>query len=159
MRSAGALGLQNGVWVLPQRPEQKQILEDLLAYIREHGAGGFIFEVSALDWSIEDELIAQFQSDRDEEYNEFCERCNALLVELERETGHKKFTFAELEETEEDLHKLIKWLERINARDFFGSQRKDEGTTILARCQTAHQIFAEKVYQHQGVNPTNQSHE
>ena len=30
LRASGALGLQNGVWVLPDQPEQAKFLENLL---------------------------------------------------------------------------------------------------------------------------------
>ena len=157
MRAAGALGLQNGVWVLPQRPEQDQLLEELMTYIQEHQASSYLFEVNALNQSIEDEIIGQLRAERDEEYAEFCERCEALLAELERETRQGKFTFAELEETEEDLQKLMKWLEKIKVRDFFGGKKKDEANDKFALCQNAHQVFADTVYIHQGINSTNPS--
>ncbi|MGW8225794.1 MAG: Chromate resistance protein ChrB [Anaerolineales bacterium] len=152
MRAAGALGLQNGVWVLPQTPEEKQFAEELLAYIQEHGANGFVFEVGALNQSIEDDILEQFRADRDEEYIEFCERCDALLAELERETSQEKFTFAELEETEEDLQKLKNWLGKIKARDFYSGKKRSEALDKLELCQTAHQIFASNVYVFQGID-------
>jgi hypothetical protein len=34
LRAAGALGLQNGVWVLPKGSEQKEFLEGLLETIQ-----------------------------------------------------------------------------------------------------------------------------
>lgn len=152
MRAAGALGLQNGVWVLPQTPDQKQFADELLDYIQEHTANGYIFEVSTLNQSIEDDILEQFRADRDEEYTEFCERCDALLAELERETSQEKFTFAELEETEEDLQKLEHWLGKIKARDYFGGEKREEAIERLENCQIAHQIFAGKVYAFQGID-------
>lgn len=152
MRAAGALGLQNGVWVLPQTIEQKQGIEELAAYIQEHGAKSYIFEVNTLGRAIEADFLTRFRADRDEEYSEFCERCDALLVELDRETKQEKFTFAELEETEEDLQKLRNWLEKIQSRDFFGGQKKDEAGAKLELCQGAHQIFANEVYAFQEVD-------
>ncbi|MGD8455998.1 MAG: hypothetical protein PVF83_06420 [Anaerolineales bacterium] len=159
MRTAGALGIQNGVWLLPQKPEQIELLEELSVYLQEHEASSYIFEVNALNQSIEDEIIEQLRGERDEEYSEFCERGDALLAELERESKQEKFTFAELEETEEDLRKLSKWLKKINARDFFGGHKQDEASENLERCENAHQVFADKVYEHQGINPSNKPDE
>jgi hypothetical protein len=157
MRAAGALGLQNGVWVLPQTVDQAQFAEDLLAYIQELGAGGYIFEVSTLNQAIEDQVLEQFRADRDEEYCEFCERCDALLAEMERETGQEKFTFAELEEAEEDLQKLKSWIGKISDRDFFGGKMRNEALEKLEVCQTAHQNFASKVYSFQGIDLSDKS--
>jgi hypothetical protein len=152
MRAAGALGLQNGVWLLPQKPDKKQFAEELLAHLQEHGANSYIFEVSTLNPAIENDILEQFRADRDEEYIEFCERCDALLAEIDRETSQEKFTFAELEETEEDLQKLKNWLDKINARDFFGGKMRGEAMGKLGLCQTAHQNFAGKVYVFQGID-------
>ncbi|MGD9099688.1 MAG: ChrB domain-containing protein, partial [Anaerolineae bacterium] len=151
MRAIGALGLQNGVWVLPHTPEKEQFVEELLAYVQEQGANGYIFEVGALNQSIEDTILMRFRADRDEEYAEFCERCDALLAELEKETRQKKFTFAELEETEEDLQKLNNWWDKINARDFVGGNRRQEAMDRLERCRKARLVFVSQVYQCQGI--------
>ncbi len=152
MRAAGALGVQNGVWILPHTPEQKQFAQELLVYIQEHGANGYIFEAGTLNQSIEDDILVQFRSDRDEEYTEFCERCDALIAELKRETSQEKFTFAELEETEEDLQKLKNWLVKINARDFYHSPKWNAAGDQLVLCQAAYHEFANKVYASQGVD-------
>jgi hypothetical protein len=95
-------------------------------------------------------ILEQMRADRDEEYNEFCERCDALIGELERETGHEKFTFAELEETEEDLQKLENWWGKINTRDFIGGNRRQEALDKLEFCQTAYRNFASEVYARKG---------
>lgn len=151
MRSVGALGLQNGVWILPHSPEKIEFAEALVAYIVEQGASGYVFQVDALNPSIEENLIKRFRSDRDEEYAEFCERGDALLAELERETGQEKFTFAELEETEEDLEKLNKWLNKILARDFASGSRRQDAMEKIDQCRRAHATFARQVYESAGI--------
>jgi len=157
MRAVGALGLQNGVWILPQTSDQKQLVEELSVYIQEHGASSYIFRVSSLNEAVEEDILDQFRADRDEEYTEFCERCDALLAELKKETSQEKFTFAELEETEEDLHKLKNWLGKINARDFYNSLKRKIAEDKLELCQAAHQEFANKVYAGQGIDIANNS--
>jgi len=151
MRSVGALGLQNGVWILPDSNEKKQFAKELLSYIIEQGAGGYVFSVNALDPSIEKDVINRFRSDRDEEYAEFCERCDALLAELDKESRQEKFTFAELEETEQDLEKLNKWLEKILTRDVFGGNLRQDAINKLEQCRNAHSTFAQQVYESEGI--------
>lgn len=152
MRAAGALGLQNGVWVLPQTSDQNPLVAELSDYIQERGANSYIFEVSSLNQAIEKDILELFRADRNEEYTEFCERCDALLAELKRETGQEKFTFAELEETEEDLQKLKNWLGKIIARDYYNSQKRIVAEDKLELCQVAYQEFANKVYASQGMD-------
>jgi hypothetical protein len=80
------------------------------------------------------------------EYDEFAERCAALLDEIGKEDKAGKYTFAELEESEQDLEKLARWLGKIQARDFFPDERGQEAAAMLARCQTAVEAFSQSVY-------------
>ncbi len=157
MRAAGALGLQNGVWMLPETPEQVKFLEDLLVSIQHQGAGGQIFKVNSLTDTIEQDILKRFRSERDEEYTEFCERCQEFLREIEKETAKKKFTFAELEENEDDLQKLDSWLEKIQKRDFVGAERAKDALRIFSSAKTVFNTFSTSVYAHQGIATDNQS--
>lgn len=157
MRAAGALGLQNGVWVLPDKPEQVKFLGELLASIQDQGAGGQIFKVGSLTDAIEQDILGRFRSERDEEYAEFCERCQGFLEEVEKETAKEKFTFAELEENEQDLQKLANWLEKIQKRDFVGGERVQEALRIFSSVKTAFETFSASVYVRQGVDATGPS--
>jgi hypothetical protein len=152
MHAAGALELQSGAWLLPYSPGIERFAEDLLARILESGASGYIFETIALTPAIENDLLEKFRSSRDEEYAEFIERCDALLAELKRETALGRFTYAELEEAEEDLRKLEKWLEKIQARDFARAKLNEAAGQQLRRCQAAYTGFARRVYATQGVS-------
>lgn len=146
MKSAGAVGLQNGVWVLPHGKEQEGFLQELLEYLEEQGAGGQAFTATALNKDVEDGLVARFRAHRDEEYAELIERCRALLSELKKETKAQKFTFAELEENEDDLQKLMAWHTRITARDHVGGGLAGEAARQIEACQKAVETFANQVY-------------
>ena len=149
LRTAGALGLQNGVWLLPDTQEQRAFLETLLASVKEQGATGQIFTVMPFNELIEKDVLERFRADRDEEYIEFIEQGQAFLIEIEKETVKEKFTFAELEENEQELQRLAGWLDTIRNRDFFTGTQQNTAVTLQAECITAFQAFAEKVYEHQ----------
>lgn len=155
LRAAGALGLQNGVWVLPSTPEQIKFLEDLLLAIQDQGAGGQIFTVSPLNEAIEKDILARFRVERGEEYAEFQERSLDFLAEIEKETGKQKFTFAELEENEQDLQRLANWLERIQKRDFVGGEQAQRAVEIYQKSQQVFEIFSAEVYRRQAPDTTN----
>lgn len=157
MRAQGGLGLQNGVWVLPHTAAHTAFVQDLLGYLDRQGATGYAFSVQTPLPDLETRVLDAFRAQRDEEYAEFNERCQVLLDELARESQLGKFTFAELEEAEEDLSKLEHWLPKISARDFTGN---DAPTTprraaldCMARCRAACQDFAAQVYTAQGIQP------
>ena len=157
MRAAGALGLQNGVWVLPNKPEHTKFLTDLLAAIREDAASGYIFTVGPVSEGTADDILERFRSDRDEEYTEFCERCQEFLGEISKETEKEKFTFAELEDIEQDYRKLERWLRKIQRRDFAGGRLADEATRLLSTGKAAYEVFSNEVYRRQGIDIMDQS--
>lgn len=157
LRAAGALGLQNGVWVLPDQPEQVKFLEDLLVAIQDQGASGQIFSVSSINEAIEQDIMARFRADRDEEYAEFLERSQEFLAEIGKESGKQKFTFAELEENEQDLQRLTSWMEKIQKRDFMRGEKAQEAVIVLQRCGSAFEAFSAEVFKRQAPDSASQS--
>lgn len=151
MKAAGAVSLQNGVWVLPRAKDQERILQELMDYLEEQGAQGQTFAATALNKKIERDILERFREQRDEEYTELIERCEGMLEELTKETEKEKFSFAELEENEADLQKLESWLARIKARDHVGGERALEAEHSLEACQEALQVFANRVYAQEQV--------
>ena len=146
LRAAGALGLQNGVWVLPNRPDRAHFLEDLLETIQNQGASGQIFNVAPLKEAVEQDVLARFRAERDEEYAEFLERASEFLAEIEKESGRQKFTFAELEENEQDFQRLSGWLEKIRKRDFNPAEMAQQAGETLDACRSALEAFSNAVY-------------
>jgi hypothetical protein len=96
-------------------------------------------------------IMRRFQADRGREYDEFTERCTALLDEISKETKAGKYTFAEMEESEQDLDKLARWLAKIEARDFFPDGRRQQSAAMMARCRSALEAFSQAVYATEGV--------
>lgn len=154
LRAAGALGLQNGVWILPDKPEQVKFLDELLGVIQDQGASGQVFRVSTLSTAVEKDILARFRADRDEEYTEFLERSQDFLAEIDKESGKQKFTFAEMEENEQDFQRMVTWLERIQKRDFVGGHKAEEAAEALGRCRAALEQFSAKVFSHQNPGET-----
>jgi hypothetical protein len=147
LRAAGAVSLQNGVWVLPARETHEQLLRDELAQVERHGGTGLLFQAQALG----SDLVARFHDERDQEYAEVCERCQALHDELTRESRAGKETYAELEENEQELAKLDRWLAQIQARDFFGAPTAARAAQEVEACRADLAAFATAVYRHEGV--------
>jgi hypothetical protein len=151
MQQVGALNVQNGLWLLPHTSEHEQFLSMTCADIEKQGGMAWVFTARLVDAMSQRRLIARFQEERQEEYAEFASRCQEFLQEIERETQAHKWTFAELEENEHDLHKLTQWLHQIQRRDFFPNASAQEAVTQLARCTETLQTFAQVVYAQHGV--------
>jgi hypothetical protein len=146
LHAIGAAGILNGSWVLPHTAAHVQFFEQLQETVHKQGGRAFVLTVSELSPDTTTLIVQQFRADRSREYDEFTERCDAFLTEISKETRAGKFTFAELEEGEQDLEKLVRWLTKIQARDFIPDERWPRSDEMLVRCRRALDGFSQEVY-------------
>ncbi len=92
-------------------------------------------------------FIARFHEARNEEYRELLEQCGEFFKELDKETARENFTFAEVEENEEELSKLRQWYGKIKTRDTFGAPLEAQAGRMLEKCEKALAVFCERVYE------------
>ena len=151
MRSAGATPAVNGAWMLPRTTAHEDFFEQSREGVVRQSGTAFVLRVSGSSAESNESLMRLFQSDRSREYDEFTERCTAFLNEISRESSAEKYTFAEMEEGEQDLKKLTRWLAKIQARDFFPNGRGDQSVTLLTQCRSALRGFSQAVYKVEGV--------
>ena len=151
MRTVGATSVLNGTWVLPHTAAHARVFEELLGLVQKHRGSGFVLSVSESAPETDAAIVARFRADRSREYDELAERCTAFLAELRKETQAGKFIFAELEEGEQDLEKLVRWLGKIQRRDFFPDDRQTEAISTVERCRRALEDFSRAVYEAEEV--------
>jgi hypothetical protein len=147
LRAVGAAGMLNGAWVLPHTPDHLRFFEQSLEMVHKHGGSGFVLPVSEPPSAVDTAIVGRFRADRGREYDEFAERCDAFLTEIDKESRAGKFIFAELEESEQDLEKLARWLAKIRKRDFFPDDRLPSAAEMLDRCRKALEAFSAAVYE------------
>jgi hypothetical protein len=153
LQHAGAVSVQQGLWMLPKTEEHEQVLAELLREIQAQGGSGFLLKASALDTSGDALIILRFQEERARNYTEFAGRCQDFFHEIDKETQAQNLTFAELEEIEEDFAKLTSWLRKIQQRDFFPSSASSEATQLLTQCREMLDTFTRAVYANAGLEP------
>jgi len=151
LRAAGATTMVNSAWVLPQTASHAEFLGQLRDEALRRGGTAFVLSVPVSPPEVNERIVARFRADRGREYDEFGERCTALQGEIAKETKAGKYTFAEMEENEQDLEKLVRWLAKIQARDFFPDERGQQSAAMLERCRSAVEVFAQAVYAAEGV--------
>jgi hypothetical protein len=151
LRAIGAAGILNGAWVLPDTAQHARFFEELRETVRNQGGRGFVLPVSEPSRDTDATIVERFRADRGREYDELAERCGAFLAEIGKETEAGKFTFAELEEGEQDLEKLVRWLAKIQARDFFPDERWTQSHEMVERCHQALEDFSRAVYEAEDV--------
>ena len=151
LRAAGATTMVNGAWVLPETDSHATFFEQLREVILGQGGTAFILNIPDSAPDVDEAIVQRFQGDRAREYDEFTERCTAFLDEISKETHAGKYTFAEMEEGEQDLEKLARWLAKIRERDFFPDEHRQQSATMLARCRSVLDGFSQAVYIAEGV--------
>lgn len=148
LKKAGAVYLRDGVCVLPTRPPTTTAFRAIAATIAEFGGEATLVEKAELDSERAAAIRAQARVARSEEYKEIMREAEGFLAHAERERDHREFTFAELEEIEEDLGKLKRWVEQVRARDWFEAADTTSVDELLARCDIAVATFLEESYGH-----------
>ncbi len=146
MRSAGSLSLDNGLWLLPFNDAAVEFMREMKDYVTGQGGTSKTFLASAFDDETQSEILERFRQDRAEEYAELKEQCADFLAEIDKETQRKNYSFAEFEENEQDLNKLLAWFEKVQRRDFLGGSHAEEAAAWLEKCREALQEFATEVF-------------
>jgi hypothetical protein len=146
LKGMGAIYLQNGVCLLPKTDNHVRRLKMLENDIAGMGGEAVILETIALDRGQEEKVVARFKADRDEQYREFLGRCADFEAEIAKEIAINKFTYAELEEEDTDLKKLLGWLQEIRKLDFYGATLAEEAAERLRACETLLDSYAQRVF-------------
>lgn len=152
LKGMGAVYLQNGVCLLPKTDDHARRLKMIENEINEMAGESVLLETIALDRSQEDKVVGRFKADRDEEYEEFLDKCNDFEAEIAKETAAKHFTYAELEENDVDLKKLQSWLEKIRKLDFYGATLAEQAQQRLQACEAMLDAYAQRVFEAHAEN-------
>jgi hypothetical protein len=144
VKKVGAVYLRDGVCILPERPDTTVSLSAIAAKIQEFEGEATIVRAAILDAARAEAVFAQFNSARAAEYLEISREAERLLQHVARETEHRDFGFAELEELEEDLTKLKRWTSQVQSRDYFPNSSSGQAEELLARCDEALADFLEQ---------------
>jgi hypothetical protein len=145
LRAAGAVYLHRGVAALPADSGAERVMRGVAQEVRESEGTAHLVRGALV--SDDAALVAALNAARDEEYQEVLERCRDFHAELEKEREIGKFTFAELEENEEDLAKLEAWFGKVRSRDRFSAPLVLEAERAISGCRKELEAFAASVYE------------
>jgi len=149
MKKLGALNVQQSLWMIPRYPGVDEEIEQITRAIESDGGSVSIVEGEFI-YGKED-VIADFNREREQEYTELLSYCQGFHEEMRTETEKENFTFTELEENEEELSKLTRWFEKIKKRDCFSSDIGETAAKEIEKCKAELQEFAQKIYEQHGI--------
>lgn len=148
LKKLGAISIQQSMWIMIYNDENYLSLQDISKEIELNNGTSFLMESVFYEEKHERSIILLFNEMRDEEYGEFIGECKKYLNEIEKEISIEKFTFAELEEEEQELQKLISWHRNIENRDLFNSSLRNETYNYLSQINDSFERYSEMVYKH-----------
>ena len=144
IKSLGAIYLQNSVAALPASPANERSLRKLRREIIDMSGTAILLAAGAL--AGEAEVRGAFVTARNDEYAEIIDKCEDFLRQVQKEYDENHFTYAELEENEEDLVKLKNWFAKIVDRDVFLADRRPATERALETCEQSLEAYAARVY-------------
>jgi DNA-binding transcriptional regulator PaaX len=148
LKRLGGLYVQQAVCVLPETTETRAALAKVRARIDELGGSSIFLTLADIETEARDQFVEGFRSNSAKEYAEIIEECETKFVkEIEFERFRENYTFEEAEEIRQDLEKLRRWLERVEARDWIGADGRDEARSHVADCESLLEQFEADVYE------------
>ncbi|MFF4751979.1 Chromate resistance protein ChrB [Streptomyces sp. NPDC002514] len=148
IKGLGAIYLQNSVATFPRTVAAERALRVLRKEIIDMGGTAQLFATEAL--AGESDVVTAFNAARDDEYEEIVDRCQDFLQQVEKEYRADHFTYAELEENDEDLTKLRNWFAKVRKRDLLSASGRAEVEAALKRCEQVLEDYAARVYLEEG---------
>lgn len=148
LRKLGALNIQQSMWIMVDNEENLSALAEISRYIESNNGDTLLMESIFFEERHDEKIISSFNTLRDEEYTEYIHECDKYLQELEKEKSIEKYTFAELEEEEEELQKLISWYQKIKTRDIFNAPEGNTAKERTDQIKKAFEDYGEAVYKH-----------
>ena len=121
-------------------------LESLASHIEANGGGSLLIEGKPLNAADDERIANAFLDASTEEYQEIANKCEDFLKEIAAEVARKNFIFAEVEENEEDLDKLKKWLKKVEKRHLVKNPLRKMAAQKLKLCEKAMEDFSLRVY-------------
>jgi hypothetical protein len=144
IKALGAIYLQSSVAALPASPANERSLRKLRREILDMSGTAVLLSAAALAGDAE--VRAAFLAARNDEYEEIVDKCEDFLRQVQKEYDENHFTYAELEENEEDLVKLRNWFAKITDRDVFNADGRPATERALEACEQSLEAYAARVY-------------
>lgn len=152
LKNLGAIYLQQGVALLPNREDILVKLNKLDSLVKESFEGkSTLSKLQFINEVDENDIISEFTNQSLDEYDEFIKNCKHLIYEIDIEINMENFNFSELEEVEGNLKKLKLWLKKIKNRDYFNTPNSKDAELFLDEVETKINLFASLVYKKENI--------
>ncbi|MEU6646918.1 Chromate resistance protein ChrB [Saccharomonospora sp. NPDC046836] len=148
LKRLGGLYVQQAVCVLPDRAELRAGLDKVRRRIDELGGSHIFLVLRDVEPDTTQQFVDGFRGQSEKDFKEIIEECDTKFVkEIEFERFRENYTYEEAEEIRQDLEKLKRWLERVEARDWMRAPGRDLARQRVADCEQLLEQFEADVYE------------
>lgn len=146
LRKLGAVYMNDGYWFTPNTATTVTDIESVIREVQAFGGTASAFVSRDLDPAQGERLRGHFLEARNEEYSELQGQYDKFVLHVDHARQTKRLTFAEVEELEEEIAKLERWLAEISQRDLFDSPAQLTATTSLENGRALLQGFTNETF-------------
>src|SRR3954447_19396855 len=147
LRRSGALHVQQSVVAVPDDERFTGVVERLREVLADVGGHVTALRTEPVDGGDDGRLLEAWNAAREAEYRELAGECAKFLSEIDHEFEIEKFTHAELDEEEAELHKLQQWHERIRSRDLHEASAAQAAADALGHAVDALARYSAEVFE------------
>src|SRR5438876_3553924 len=135
LQKLGAVAIKNSVYVLPYSDKTHEDFQWLKQEIESAGGEATMFRAGSVEGATDNEIVAIFKKERDEEYIRFIADLEALTGSVREQERGGHLSAGRLRGYEGELEKLHAELERIAKTDFFGAKGRKGAFARYERCR------------------------
>ncbi|MFI1096116.1 Chromate resistance protein ChrB [Streptomyces sp. NPDC020917] len=147
LKRLGGFYVQQAVCVLPDREDLRDRIKRVRERIDELKGSSVFLTLREVDEDARVQFVEGFRVQSAKEYAEIVEECETkFFKEIEFERFRGNFTFEEAEEIRQDLEKLRRWLDKVEARDWMAADGRDTARQKVAECEKLLEQFEADVY-------------
>ncbi|MCL2552767.1 MAG: hypothetical protein FWE15_01015 [Actinomycetia bacterium] len=147
LKRLGGFYVQQAVCVLPDREDLRDRIKRVRERIDELKGSSVFLTLREVDEDARVQFVEGFRVQSAKEYAEIVEECETkFFKEIEFERFRGNYTFEEAEEIRQDLEKLRRWLDKVEARDWMAADGRDTARRKVAECEKLLEQFEADVY-------------
>ena len=146
LKKLGAIYPKLSICVLPDTPEVREKLEEVLGELRRVSAA-FALKAEPLGERDSAAALGVLRAAKEREYREIAEECREFLEEIEANIRGGNVSQEEAEELSEAFDSLKEWYERVRRTDWVGAEAGKEVEDLLRKCEKALEEFISLVLQ------------
>ena len=145
IKNTGAVSLSHSVYLLHDTEENRLITANIVRIVRDRNGEVLQFFADSFNEEQEQVLNKLIAEEIAGEIKDFSKECEDFIYDVSERISNKKFIVTELEELNDDLHKLDKWRIKLIQKHSPGTMNIGILNKEIGKCKERLNEFEEKV--------------